>query len=56
MGMLFSWATIGDCSFVTTDSSVLLPGEDFEDLPEDFTGFREFGMIFFARPNGDCYW
>lgn len=56
LGMCFSWAAIGDCSFVTTDSRVLLPDGDFDDLPEDFTGFREFGMIFFARPNGECYW
>mmetsp|Transcript_118571 Transcript_118571/g.329558 ORF Transcript_118571/g.329558 Transcript_118571/m.329558 type:complete len:357 (-) Transcript_118571:331-1401(-) len=56
MGMLFSLAAIGDCSFVTTNSRILLPGEDFEGLPEDLTGFKEFGMFFFARPNGECYW
>lgn len=35
---------------------MLLPEEEFEGLPDDFPGFNEFGMVFFARPNGECYW
>jgi hypothetical protein len=56
MGMMFSFATLGDCSFVTTDSQSILPDAEFGDFPGDFTSTKQLGMLFFTRPNGECYW
>lgn len=56
-GMLFSLATLGDCSFASTGKRLFLPDYfGFDGLPEGFDGFNKFGFIFFAKPNGECYW
>lgn len=55
-GLLFSVATVGDCSLVETDLQLDLPGDEFFDLREGFNFTTNLGLIFFAKPNGDCYW
>lgn len=55
-GLLFSVATVGDCSLVETGSRNFFPPQVFLDLPAGRNFTTTLGLIFFAKPNGECYW
>ena len=55
-GLLLSVATVGDCSLVETTVHLELPSDEFFELQEGFNFTTNLGLIFFAKPNGDCYW
>ena len=56
-GWLFSLATYADCQFASSDTPVYLPsGHNFSTVPSNVNAFNQFGLVFFAKPNGNCYW
>lgn len=55
-GLLFSVATVGDCSLIETTLHLDLPGEEFFGQGEGFNYTTNLGLLFFSKPNGDCYW
>lgn len=56
IGLLFSIATLGDCSFVELDERLFLPSDlDEEDLPLKVTQTGYVGLLTWQMLDGNCY-
>lgn len=55
IGMLFSIATLGDCSFMELDERLFFPGDMDEDLPLKVTQTQYVGFLTWKMLDGSCY-
>lgn len=55
IGMLFSVATLGDCSFVELDERLFFPADMDENLPLKVTQTQYVGFLTWQMLDGSCY-
>jgi len=56
MGLLFSLAALGDCSFVKVGERIFSPTDLDESLPVDVTQSQYVGFLTWQKLDGMCYW
>lgn len=55
IGMLFSIATLGDCSFMELDERLFFPADMDENLPLKVTQAQYVGFLTWQKLDGSCY-
>jgi len=55
-GMIFSIATLVDCSFVELDARLFFPADMDENLPLEVTQTQYVGFLTWKKLDGSCYW
>lgn len=56
IGMFFSVAALGDCSFVELDERLFFPADMDDNLPIKVTQTQFVGFLTWKKLDGSCYW